>query len=338
MSEENFTPPEKFKSEVDKSEEVVVIPRTVFNYVIIAFTFLIVGVLIGLFAIDRNSQSSGLTETQVEIILRRVLADVNISGDGSSEDVRLDLVDDDPYLGEEDAPIVIVEFSDFFCTFCKRHFDQTFTPILENYGQFIRYVYRDYAQLTPESEPAANAAQCAFEQGQDVFWDFHNEFFNNQDLLGRDFYIATAEKYGLDIDVYTSCLDEYRYGDEVGFDYLDGQLEGVRGTPGFFINGVFISGAQPYNLFERVIQRELIKVGIDPDSITAQAPDESITTELENLATDTENMDRVDATEVPTSETENMNTVDTIELTPSETEIEATETTSSETETTSEND
>ena len=85
------------------------------------------------------------------------------------------LVDDDPYIGNEDAPIVIVEFSDFFCSFCKRHFDQTLTPILENYGDYIRYVYRDFAQLTAESQPAAAAAECADEQG--VFWDFHNDFF-----------------------------------------------------------------------------------------------------------------------------------------------------------------
>ena len=111
---------------------------------------------------------------------------------------RFALVDDDPYLGEEDAPIVIVEFSDFFCSFCKRHFDLTFTPILENYGQYIRYVYRDFARLTAESTPASNAAQCAFEQGK--FWEIRAAFFDNQSELGRDFYLQTAESFELDME------------------------------------------------------------------------------------------------------------------------------------------
>ena len=96
---------------------------------------------------------------------------------------RFDLVDDDPYMGEADAPVVIVEFSDFFCgPIASATFDLTFAPLLENYGQYIRYVYRDFARLTAESTPSAAAAQCAFEQGK--FWEFHTDFFSNQQALG----------------------------------------------------------------------------------------------------------------------------------------------------------
>ncbi|MCY3574540.1 MAG: thioredoxin domain-containing protein [Chloroflexi bacterium] len=174
---------------------------------------------------------------------------------------RFALVDDDPYLGAVDAPVVIVEFSDFFCVYCKRHFDQTFVPLLENYGEHIRYVYRDFARLTPESAPAAAAAHCAYAQGK--FWEFHSAFFANQQALGQDFYLQTAEENQLDIEQYTACLEDTGSLDEVDFDGLDGQLAGVQGTPGFFVNGQILSGAQPYRIFERMVQRELDKAGID---------------------------------------------------------------------------
>ncbi len=290
MSEQIETPEVQENRKVDKSEEVVVVSKVTLNYVLIAITFLMVGILIGLFGLGdgRDNIDVTINEDQLREVLISVLEDseINFAGGASeSGNERFALVDDDPYIGNEDAPIVIVEFSDFFCSFCKRHFDQTLTPILENYGDYIRYVYRDFAQLTAESQPAAAAAECADEQG--VFWDFHNDFFNNQQSLGRDFYIATAEKFELDIDAYTACLDENRYGEEVEFDILDGQLEGVRGTPGFFINGQFISGAQPYQLFERIIQRELNQAGISYSVTDAPATD----TESEDASTEEEDAD-----------------------------------------------
>jgi len=262
VSEQNINSEEKSKPSADKSDEVIVVSKVTFNYIIIAITFLVVGIAIGVFGLDAGQDKVNVTinEDQLREVLVSVLEDTTLNLGGGTTSDRFALVDDDPYIGTEDAPIVIVEFSDFFCTFCKRHFDQTFTPILENYGEHIRYVYRDYAQLTPESQPAAIAAQCANEQG--AFWDFHNEFFNNQQSLGRDFYIATAEQFGLNVDDYTACLDDNRYLEEVQIDLLDGQLEGVRGTPGFFVNGQFLSGAQPYQLFERLIQKELTQAGI----------------------------------------------------------------------------
>lgn len=267
MSEQNLPheePMEKGKMPVDKSEEMIIISKTSLNYILIGVTFLIVGILIGYFGLDKGSNNVNVTvnEDQLREVMVSVLEEGNFGSSEESAD-RFELVDDDPYLGEEDAPIVIVEFSDFFCTFCKRHFDQTFTPLLENYGQHIRYVYRDFAQLTPESEPAAIAAECANEQG--AFWDFHNTFFNHQSELGYDFYISTAEEFGLDVDAYTACIDDARYADEVSVDRLDGMLEGVQGTPGFFINGQFVSGAQPYLIFERIIQKELTQAGISYD-------------------------------------------------------------------------
>ena len=245
--------------EIDKTAGI---SRIELRDLLIAAAFCVVGILIGKVAFEAPAdQVVTVDEAQLRAIIESVLDGREASATAEQESDRFALVDDDPYLGDENAPIVIVEFSDFFCTYCKRHFDQTFRPILENYGQHIRYIYRDFARLTPESTPAAAAAQCAFAQGK--FWEFHGAFFNHQDELGYDFYLKTAEEYELDIEEFTACLDEGRYIGEVDIDGFDGQIAGVRGTPGFFINGQILSGAQPYSIFERIIQRELDKAGIN---------------------------------------------------------------------------
>lgn len=238
--------------------------RVMLHYLVIAVACLVIGLFVGQAAQAPAAEQDPvkIDEAQLRSIVQSVLDEHEFAAPPTENELdRFALADDDPYLGEENAPIVIVEFSDFFCSYCKRHFDLTFAPLLENYGEHIRYVYRDFARLTPESTPAAAAAQCAFEQ--DKFWEFRADFFADQSLLGRDFYIETAAKHELDVEQFTKCLDEGRYIDEVDIDGLDGQLAGVRGTPGFFINGQILSGAQPYSIFERLVQRELDKAGID---------------------------------------------------------------------------
>ncbi len=235
----------------------------ILHYVAIAVVCFVIGLIVGRSAPVPSSEQAPVAfdEAQLRAVVASVLEERAQADAAEGGPDRFALVDDDPYLGAVDAPIVIVEFSDFFCGYCKRHFDQTFAPLLENYGGHIRYVYRDFARLTQESTPAAAAAQCAFEQGK--FWEFHGDFFSNQDSLGADFYLATAEKHALDMTRFAECLEEGRYVNEVEIDGLDGQLAGVRGTPGFFINGQILSGAQPYSIFERMVQRELDKAGID---------------------------------------------------------------------------
>ena len=243
--------------------DVTTTPRKLLSYVVVAVACYLLGLVIGGGSLNPPEEAAAVKvdEAQLRAVILSVLDERDLA---AAEDVapdRFAMVDDDPYLGAEDAPVVIVEFSDFFCSYCKRHFDQTFAPLLENYGEYIRYVYRDFARLTPESGPAAEAAQCAFEQGK--FWEFRADFFSNQESLGRELYLETAIKHELDIEAFTICLDERRYLDEVEIDGLDGQLAGVRGTPGFFINGQILSGAQPYGIFERMTQRELDLAGID---------------------------------------------------------------------------
>ncbi len=251
------------KAESETQLRVTTTPRKLLSYVVVAAACYLLGLVIGSGALNSPQEAAPVMvdEAQLRAVILSVLEELGraAADDGAAD--RFALVDDDPYLGAEDAPVVIVEFSDFFCSYCKRHFDQTFKPLLENYGEHIRYVYRDFARLTPESALASEAAQCAFEQGK--FWEFRADFFSNQESLGREFYLETAANHELDMEAYTACLDERRYLDEVEIDGLDGQLAGVRGTPGFFINGQILSGAQPYSIFERMTQRELDTAGID---------------------------------------------------------------------------
>lgn len=249
--------PEKEKA--TNTDEVFSFSPEVGNYFIVAAVFFAVGLMVGIFGFSR---SGGLDEAAVERIVRDAIADADLGGDSAPD--RFALVDDDPYLGQEDAAVVIVEFSDFRCPYCGRHFEQTLQPLLDNYGEHIRYVYRDFASLSPESVTSAMAAQCAHEQGK--YWEFHNALFTNQERLGRDLDMEIAENLNLDLNSFMQCINEERYLDEVQGDRLDGRLNNVSGTPGFFINGQFISGAQPYEIFERVIQRELNRAGIQYDA------------------------------------------------------------------------
>lgn len=296
----NMTSPNK------RDEAIAVVPRTTLNYVIVAITFLIVGMVMGVVVVQRTQ--SPLTEDDVERIVRDVVGEsavgltrtdledvvrdvVGESGFAAPENDPYEYVDDDPYLGNEEAPIVIVEFSAYACPYCGRHFQQTFEPLLENYGQYIRYVFRDYPIINPQASYAASmAANCAQEQG--AFWDYHAALFNNQDNLTEDLFFQLAEDMNLDTEEFHTCYQEGRYSDEINGDYVDGQILNITGTPGFLVNGNFISGAQPYELFERLILRELASAGIEverapaPVETEADANAESDTTVESDAATE----------------------------------------------------
>jgi len=175
---------------------------------------------------------------------------------------RLDNVDedDDPVLGDKNAPVTIVSFEDYQCPFCKRAFDQTFPQLKKDYidtGK-VKYVYRDFPLgFHPQANPAAEASECADEQGK--FWEYHDEIFNNQATLGRDLYIKLAGDLGLDVGKFTQCIDNGEMKQEVQADTSYGSQIGVSGTPTFFINGVKLVGAQPYAAFQQVIEAELAK-------------------------------------------------------------------------------
>lgn len=178
------------------------------------------------------------------------------------------LADDDPALGNPDAPVTIVEFSDFQCPFCRRFWKETLTQIKTEYlatGK-AKFVYRDFplSQIHPGAAPAAQGAECAREQ--DKFWEIHDVIFEEQEKQGAGTIQFTgddvkkwAAKIGLDSVRFNQCLDSEKYKPEVEKDLADGASAGVNGTPATFVNGRLISGAQPFAAFKAIIDEELVK-------------------------------------------------------------------------------
>jgi protein-disulfide isomerase len=161
--------------------------------------------------------------------------------------------DDDPALGPEDAPIVIVEFSDFNCPFCRKFHDETFPALFEAFPDQIRFVYRDFPVVG--GFEAAQASECADEQG--AFWDYHNLLFTGGGEPGRTTYLQYASDLELDTGAFETCLDEERIASEVETDARYAASLGITGTPTFFINGIPLVGAQPLQTFRDIIESEL---------------------------------------------------------------------------------
>ena len=167
-----------------------------------------------------------------------------------------------PFKGDANAPVVIVEFSDYQCPFCAKFFVESLPLIDQNYiskGK-VKLVFFDFPlNIHPQAQKAAEAARCFAEQGKDYF-DYHDKLFENQATLSVDNYKKWAVELGANSVQFNSCLDSGKYATDVQDDLLYGQRLGVSGTPGFFINGMEISGAQPYSVFEQVIEAELAKI------------------------------------------------------------------------------
>lgn len=172
-----------------------------------------------------------------------------------------ELEDDDPFLGDKNAPVTMVEFSDFQCPFCARFRIQTLDQLKKEYidtGK-VKFVYRDFPldSIHPQARPAAEAAQCAHEQGK--FWGYHDKIFENQQTLNIENYKKWAIDLGLDTDKFNNCLESRNYQEEVSKDLSDATKAGGQGTPYFVIGKTPISGAQPYENFKAVIDAELAK-------------------------------------------------------------------------------
>lgn len=166
-------------------------------------------------------------------------------------------VDDDPILGSSDAPITIIEFSDYECPFCRRWHQEVMPQIQAKYGDSVRFVYRDFPlySIHPNAEPAAIAANCAGEQDQ--YWAFNELIFATDTPLSREVYEAHAQTLEMDLDAFRACIDSGRTKAEVDADYAYASQLGVRSTPTFFINGLAVVGAQPFEVFEQLIDMEL---------------------------------------------------------------------------------
>jgi protein-disulfide isomerase len=212
---------------------------------------------------NNNNNVNNPDDTQVE--------------DGSVDELSLD---DDPYKGDKDkAKVAIVEFTDYECPYCKQHYDNTYSDLMENYvdtGDAI-YVVRDFPLSfhDPLATNEALAAQCVFEQdGNSAYFEYHDLIFSNTTSNGNGLTESDladfAEEVGVNMNEFNDCYDGRDFDDEIDNDIAQGSAAGISGTPGFIIgllsedgksvvDGTILAGAYPYSDFQRVLDELLGK-------------------------------------------------------------------------------
>ena len=184
-------------------------------------------------------------------------------------------IDDDPFIGSEDAPVTIIEFSDYQCPFCRKFWTETYPSIKSEYVDTgkVKIVFRDFplVSLHPMAIPSAEAAECVRDTaGNDAaYFEYHDKLFGEQNILDsgsiegpvrstvtytNDDLKNWAQEIGYDI---SSCLDSGKFRTEVQKDLADAQSAGGQGTPYFVINGNPLSGAYPFSAFQQIIEAEL---------------------------------------------------------------------------------
>lgn len=195
------------------------------------------------------------------------------SDDAPSGSVKVS-IDDDPVLGDKNAPITLIEFSDYECPFCKRSFDQLLPELKKKYidtGK-VKLVFRDFPlSFHANAQKEAEAAECARAQGNDAtYFKFHDQIFVQTTSNGTGLALTElpiiAKSLGLDVTVFQACLDSGKFKDEVAKDMADGSAVGVSGTPSWIIGtsgkdgqieGQLVVGAQPFSVFQAIIDEKL---------------------------------------------------------------------------------
>ncbi len=188
-------------------------------------------------------------------------AQVDDSQDTQDEDIQTVVLapatDADHIRGDLDkAKVVLIEYSDFECPYCGRH-NPTMIDLYEQYGDDVAWVYRHWPleSIHAQARPSALASECAGEQGK--FWEYADALYENQDLLGDDYYTTLAGDLGLNLTQFSECYESEKYNSVVDADLESGFNAGVEGTPATFVNGTLVSGAYPIETFQGMIDEIL---------------------------------------------------------------------------------
>lgn len=250
LEEEPVIEPEYIDEQpVEQEVETVTFKKSHFYAVITVLAFL-AGVLLG-YVIwglggtgTRTTSQAGGPVVEAPVTQQPQFTRYDIPSDGF------------PSVGPTDAPITIVEFSDYQCPYCRRWHAQVYQPLLAAYPGKIRFVYRNLplTSIHPDALAAAEAAMCAGDQG--VYWQYHEKLFDG-DSLGSSIYTQYAQELGLDMNSFEACMTDRKYKDAVITDSAFAINLGVSSTPTFFINGLAVVGAQPLDVFKQVIDKEL---------------------------------------------------------------------------------
>ena len=168
------------------------------------------------------------------------------------------LSDGDPSVGNSNAPVTLIEFSDFQCPYCLQ-VAPTLKKIRANYGDKVRLVWKDFplTQIHPQAFKAGEAGHCAADQGK--FWEYHDQLFGNQRALQPDDLKTHAAAVGLNVGQFNACLDSSKHAEVVRDGVAQGTRLGVNSTPTVFVNGRRVAGAQSYEIFAAVIDEELAR-------------------------------------------------------------------------------
>lgn len=174
----------------------------------------------------------------------------NRSASASVDEARLAL---DPAFGPEGAPVLITEYGDFGCPSCRAwHNLGIREQILATYGDRVRFEFKDFPVITPQSPRAAEAGQCALDQG--LFWEYHDFVYENYQGLSEANLVAYAAQSGLDVGAFSDCLDSRLHRGTVQEDMFEAQRLGIRGTPTFVVNGQQVVGAPYFETFAGQIE------------------------------------------------------------------------------------
>lgn len=167
-----------------------------------------------------------------------------------------------PSRGPADAPVVLIEYTDYQCPYCTR-IQPTLNELMKRYEGKLLHVFKNLPlPMHAEAPLAAAAALCAQDQGK--FWELHDWLFVNQRSLSRGSIVDAAGNLGMDTEIFASCIDDGTYSDRVRAETEEAQSYGITGTPGFLINGRVVTGARPIEMFTEIIDDELERKGFTP--------------------------------------------------------------------------
>jgi protein-disulfide isomerase len=168
----------------------------------------------------------------------------------------------EPGKGPANAKVIIVEYSDFQCPFCSRGYNTMEKEVLKQYGDKVRFYYKNYPlPFHPWAKPGAIAVECAKQQKPEAYWTLYSSYFENQGQITADNLKEKSTGFlansGIDMAKWNDCFDNKKTAPQVEAQMQEGSSVGVRGTPGFIINGRLVSGAQPFDAFKNIIDDEL---------------------------------------------------------------------------------
>ena len=240
--------PEYVDNALIQDEDMITFKKSHFyaGLTVLAFA---TGILVGYMVWGINSTTQTASQSSAQLVGAPVTAEPQYT--------RYDIPTEGFHsLGPADAPITLVEFSDFQCPYCRRWHDETYEPLLAAYPGKIKIVYRHLPLISihPDAFSAAEASMCAGDQN--VFWQYHDKLFGGTSL-GNAIYEQYAQELSLDIPRFVDCITEHKFQEAIQADSDFALNLGVSSTPTFFVNGLAVVGAQPLDYFKQLIDKEL---------------------------------------------------------------------------------